>query len=98
MTTIDDLLRGGGGVKVQEVLRNNQKLRGVLRSNNGYTKKREWQLAAQIDIHTMFINPETKKYFSWDMDEHEKKKNLELFLKKYPQYLVTDRYGSGISI
>ena len=90
LPTLDELATGKWG-DVKKVLERNKKLRSIYReSTRGYTPNRNQRNIANYPIE-VFRDPEMGKYLQPGQDAHERKKNLFLFLRKYPQFRAVDK-------
>lgn len=99
--TMDDLIKYGDelGFDVRSIVKKCDEMRKEHRLHwNGFTQNRAGRLECMIPRFVQDLHPETKKFFDVEMDAKERQKNLEAFLKIYPQFLIVDRYGSTIAI
>lgn len=95
MPSLDDLIKYGEnyGCDVRSVLRYCAQKREQHRNAwDGYTKDRSGRFEGGIPKFCIDLHPETKKMFDLDMDKQERNKGTERFLKKYPQFLLVDKY------
>ena len=91
MKNIDELARGSGvsSNRLNRQLKNvNERRKEHRFSKNGwsYDKDKSWLAIARIPTW-VYLHPDFKDtYFADDQDQHERTKNMELFLQKYPQF------------
>lgn len=89
---LDQLCRGVGDPNVKDTIKRNQATKlSHYYSNKGYTKSKDYRYLGELPMWVKF-HPETSKFFDNDMDDHERKKNLYAFLRKYGEgFLVVDK-------
>ena len=90
--TLDQLCRGVGNPKIQSTIKKCSEIRkNHYYAKQGYTPSKDYRWLGEIPYWVKF-HPEFSKYFDSEMDEHERRKNLYAFLRKYGKgFQVVDR-------